>query len=75
MHQANHADDGHLGATKGGALRGWNQGLCQLGGAEVVSPAEEKGDRNEEYEKEDGNRMRFHGGNWRGGGRSRIAKS
>ena len=47
---------------------GWNESLCQLGGTEVVSPAEEKGDRYEEYEEESRDRMGFHGGDWGGGG-------
>ena len=68
MGQANYADNGHLGAAEGGAVRGWNESLCQLGGTEVVSPAEEKGDRYEEYEEESRDGMGFHGGDW--GGRS-----
>lgn len=68
MGQANDADNRHLGAAEGGVVWGWNESLCQLDGTEVVSPAEEKGDRYEEYEEESRDGMGFHEGDWGGGG-------
>lgn len=47
MSETDQADDGHLGASKGRTFRARNQRLCQLGGAQVVGPAEEIGQRDE----------------------------
>lgn len=53
VEHAKHTDDRHLCASKTGAVGGGDKDLGELHRAEIVSPAAEEGEREEE-EKEEG---------------------
>lgn len=68
MSKTDQADDRHLGTSKRRALCGRDQGLCQLGGAKIVGPAEEERQRDGENETDDIDLMRCCGRlTWAGG--------